>query len=59
MKPDCQRIAELERELGVSRAECDLPNRQARTVCLIKNCTGETTEIRTWQGSLIRRIHNH
>ena len=59
--PDYARIAQLERELGIGQPESEPERgiREDRTVCLIKNCDGDTTELRTWQGQLIRRIHNH
>lgn len=57
--PDYQRIAQLERELGISEQQPEKPMRPSRTVCLVKNCTGTDTEIRTWSGVLIRRVHEH
>lgn len=55
--PDYQRIAQLERELGIGQPEPGI--RPDQTVCLIKNCTGSDHEIRTWTGLLVRRIHEH
>ena len=54
---DCDRIARLERELGIVEPEPEKPIRLARTVCLTKNCRGDTTEVRTWSGMLAMRIH--
>ncbi|MEW2451227.1 hypothetical protein AB0896_27340 [Streptomyces parvulus] len=54
-RPDYARIDQLERELGLVE---ERPIRTGRTVCLTKNCTGETEEIRTWSGRLIRNIHS-
>ncbi|MFF3998540.1 hypothetical protein ACFYX8_35190 [Streptomyces cyaneofuscatus] len=59
--PDYQRIAALERELGIGQTE-DEPKRAVypdKAVCLIKNCDGSDYEIRTWAGPLLRRIHQH
>lgn len=57
-QPDYQRIAQLERELGIdSRPETLV--RPSRGVCLIKNCTGVDTEFRTWSAVPIRRTHEH
>ncbi|WP_069751585.1 hypothetical protein [Streptomyces sp. EN16] len=59
--PDYQRIAHLERELGIGQAEPE-PERGVypdKTVCLIKNCGGSNHEIRTWTGLLTRRVHQH
>ncbi|MFE0794771.1 hypothetical protein [Streptomyces mutabilis] len=60
-KPDQRRIAQLERELGIGQPnpEPERGIREDRTVCLIKNCDGNTEEIRTWSGFLMRRIHVH
>lgn len=55
--PDYDRIARLESELGLVEPEPEKPIRLARTVCLTKNCEGETTEVRTWSGMLAMRIH--
>ncbi|MFD5384260.1 hypothetical protein ACFWMG_04685 [Streptomyces sp. NPDC127074] len=57
--PDYQRIAQLERELGIGEQQPEKPTRAGRPVCLIKECTGTDTEIRTWSGILIRRLHEH
>ncbi|MET8378039.1 hypothetical protein [Streptomyces microflavus] len=59
--PDYQRIADLERELGIGQPapEPERGIREDRTVCLIENCDGETEEIRSWSGLLIQRIHQH
>ena len=56
--PDYAKIARLERELGIVQAEPERPVRPARMVCLTKDCAGETHEIRTWSGTLLRRIHD-
>lgn len=57
-RPDYDRIAQLERELGIGdhaeeRGICPDP------VCLIKDCDAETVEIHLWSGPLIRRMHKH
>lgn len=57
--PDYQRIAQLERELGIGEQQPERPVDPGRTVCLIKSCTGTDTEIRTWSGILLRRYHQH
>lgn len=57
--PDYQRIAQLEHELGIGEQQPETPARSGRTVCLIKNCTGTDTEIRTWSGILLRSLHQH
>ncbi|EFE65775.1 predicted protein [Streptomyces viridosporus ATCC 14672] len=59
--PDYQRIAQLERELGIGQTEPEPERgiREDRTVCLIKNCDGDDYEIRTWSGFLVRRVHEH
>lgn len=54
--PDYDHIARLERELGIVDPEPKKPIRQKK-VCLTKNCQGETTEIRTWSGMVLARIH--
>jgi hypothetical protein len=56
-RPDYARIARLERELGMVEQEPELPIRHGRTVCLAKDCGGDTVEIRTWQGAVATRIH--
>lgn len=59
--PDHQRIAQLERELGIGQPEPE-PERGVypdKTVCLIKDCGGTDYEIHTWAGPLLRRIHQH
>lgn len=56
-RPDYDRIAHLERELGIGEPEPERPIRRAQEVCLTKGCAGETTEIRTWSGALAMRIH--
>lgn len=58
---DYARIAQLERELGIAQPhpEPERGIREDRTACLIKDCDGDTTELRTWQRLLIMRIHNH
>ena len=59
-KPDYQRIAQLEHELGLTdpppQAEQPI---KPDPVCLIKNCAADTTELNTWSGYLLRRIHDH
>ncbi|MFC9268929.1 hypothetical protein ACFTXJ_14300 [Streptomyces zhihengii] len=57
-RPDYERIAQLERELGI-QAEPERPVYPGQPVCLIKHCTGDTREIRNWAGLLMRRIHEH
>ncbi|TGB13859.1 hypothetical protein [Streptomyces sp. MZ04] len=57
--PDYALIDRLERELGIGQPEPERPIRSGRTVCLIKDCDGDTTELRTWQGLLIMRVHDH
>ncbi len=59
--PDYQRIAQLEHELGIGQTspEPERGIRPDRTVCLIKDCTGDDFEIRNWAGLLLRRIHHH
>ena len=56
-RPDYAKIDRLERELGIVEPEPERPIRLARTVCLTKGCTGETTEVRTWSGMLAMRVH--
>lgn len=59
--PDYQRIAQLERELGIDQPESK-PERGVHPgppVCLIKDCPGDDYEIRNWAGLLLRRIHQH
>lgn len=59
--PDYQRIAQLERELGIGQPKAE-PERgvyPAPPICLIKNCTGDDYEIRNWAGLLLRRVHQH
>lgn len=56
-RPDYAKIARLECELGIVESEPGKPIRLVRTVCLTKGCAGEMTEIRTWSGVLMRRIH--
>lgn len=53
-RPDYARINQLERELGLVE---ERPIRSNLTVCLPKGCDGDTEEIRTWSGQLIRRVH--
>ncbi|MEU5772716.1 hypothetical protein ABZ819_05345 [Streptomyces venezuelae] len=57
--PDYQLIDRLERELGIGQSKPERPMRTGRTVCLIKDCDGDTSEYRTWSGVLVRRIHEH
>lgn len=54
-RPDYARIERLERELGLVEEQ---PIRSNLTVCLTKNCQGDTEEIRTWSGQLIRHLHH-
>ncbi|MFF3928593.1 hypothetical protein [Streptomyces hirsutus] len=54
-RPDYARIDQLERELGLTE---ERPIRPHRTVCLTKDCGGDTEEIRTWSGQLVYRIHH-
>ncbi|WP_157865013.1 hypothetical protein [Streptomyces prasinopilosus] len=54
---DYDRIERLERELGIGDAEPERPIRRAPSVCLTKDCAGETHEIRTWSDVLAMRIH--
>jgi hypothetical protein len=71
-RPDYARIAVLERELGLvdshlpelspfeqgmRSAMAERPIRLSRTVCLTKDCAGDTREIRTWSGLLAARVH--
>ncbi|MFJ8760825.1 hypothetical protein [Streptomyces cyaneofuscatus] len=37
----------------------EAPMRRWRTVCLIKGCTGSTTDIRSWNGVILLRRHEH
>ncbi|MDX5570262.1 hypothetical protein PYK79_52895 [Streptomyces sp. ID05-04B] len=53
-RPDYTKIARLERELGLTD---DPPTRVGPTVCLTKRCAGDTTEITTWSGQVLRRLH--
>lgn len=55
--PDYARIARLEQELGIGDWEPERPMHVASTVCLTKDCDGDTDEIRTWSGVLVARIH--
>lgn len=57
-RPDYARIERLERELGLADTEPERPLRRDRTVCLTKDCQGETTEIRTWSDMLMQRVHD-
>ncbi|MFF0588423.1 hypothetical protein ACFYWD_20900 [Streptomyces sp. NPDC003781] len=57
--PDYQRIADLERDLGIGQPEPEPAVYPGPPVCLIKDCDGSTEEIRTWSGFLVRRIHLH
>lgn len=70
-RPDYARIAVLERELGLADSHLPEPSpfeqgmRDAMAerpmrhgnLCLTKNCAGDTTEIRTWSGVLVRSVH--
>lgn len=55
-RPDYEKIDRLERELGIGD-EPERPMRRTPSVCLTKDCAGDTTEIRTWSGMLAMRIH--
>ncbi|MGW7087526.1 hypothetical protein ACWGH2_29075 [Streptomyces sp. NPDC054871] len=58
--PDHALIDRLERELGIGQPTKPEPQlRRDRTVCLIKDCDGTDTDIRTWNGLLVMRIHDH
>ncbi|MFE0470493.1 hypothetical protein ACFW2V_02605 [Streptomyces sp. NPDC058947] len=57
--PDYQRIAQLERELGIGQPKPEPAVHTGPAVCLIKNCNGDDVEIRNWTGLLMRRIHQH
>lgn len=57
--PDHALIDKLERELGIGQREPEKPMRPSPTVCLIKDCDGVDTDVRTWQGFLIMRVHEH
>ncbi|MEV8124805.1 hypothetical protein AB0P07_11930 [Streptomyces sp. NPDC085944] len=54
-RPDYVRIHRLERELGLIE---ERPLRSNLTVCLTKNCEGDTEDLRTWSGQIIRRVHS-
>ena len=56
-RPDYAKIERLERELGIGYVEPERPIRRTSTVCLAKNCSGDTHELRTWSGVLVRRVH--
>ncbi|GAA2629899.1 hypothetical protein [Streptomyces axinellae] len=57
-RPDYAKIERLERELGIGDPK---PPRRAmreiHTVCLTKNCGGDTDELHTWGRTLTVRIH--
>ncbi|MWA08752.1 hypothetical protein [Streptomyces sp. BA2] len=57
--PDYDLIDRLERELGIGQRARKKPMRTARPVCLIKDCDGTNTDISTWSGVLVMRIHEH
>lgn len=57
-RPDYARIASLERELGMAVEQPEKPMRTGK-VCLVKDCDGDTYEVRTWSGQLATRIHQH
>lgn len=58
-KPDYAKIARLERELGLADPEPPpRPIRALPTVCLTKDCDGDTEEFWTWQGTLATRFHH-
>jgi hypothetical protein len=57
--PDYQRIAQLERELGIGQPEPERAVYPGPPVCLLKDCDGDDVEIRNWTGLLVRRIHQH
>lgn len=59
--PDYQRIAALERELGIGQPDPE-PERGVyppKTVCLIKNCGGDTVKVLNWAGMVLRCLHTH
>lgn len=56
-RPDYDKIARLERELGLCDEPPQRPMRRAPSVCLTKGCEGDTEEVRTWSGVVTRRIH--
>ncbi|MEU6768548.1 hypothetical protein ABZ916_39320 [Streptomyces sp. NPDC046853] len=55
-RPDYAKIDRLERELGIAQLPAQKPIRSVRTVCLTKNCAGDTEELRSWSGILLMRI---
>ncbi|RPK56243.1 hypothetical protein EES43_24685 [Streptomyces sp. ADI96-02] len=59
VKPDYERIAHLERELGLAEAP-HKPRLRPDKVCLLKGCTGEYDELTAWGSNLvIARLHHH
>ncbi|WP_143661141.1 hypothetical protein [Streptomyces sp. M41(2017)] len=56
-RPDYARIARLERELGLADESPERPIRPGRTICLTKDCRGDTVEVHSWQGPVATRIH--
>ncbi|MEV0220928.1 hypothetical protein [Streptomyces sp. NPDC050704] len=58
LRPDYARIDRLERELDIGDVAPERPIRRGPKVCLTKDCTGDTTDIRTWGGQLAIRIHD-
>lgn len=58
-KPDYERIAQLERDLGLVEEPARRPMRPDK-VCLVKGCTGEVDEIYAWGSDIVlARIHRH
>ncbi|MFI8872478.1 hypothetical protein [Streptomyces sp. NPDC055243] len=57
--PDYALIDRLERELGIGDRARKKHIQTARPVCLIKDCDGTDTDISTWGGGLVMRIHEH
>lgn len=70
-RPDYAKIERLERELGIGdhplpelspfeqglrRGMQERPMRHGN-LCLTKDCMGDTTDVRTYAGVLVRRIH--
>ncbi|WP_326729001.1 hypothetical protein [Streptomyces phaeochromogenes] len=54
-RPDYAKIALLERELGLVEEQ---PVRRQASICLTKDCMGDTQELRTWSGQLLARVHH-
>lgn len=53
-RPDYDRIERLERELGMAQPE---PPMRPDRVCLTKDCRGDWTEVRSWAGPVLNRVH--